>query len=384
MRRCAVGWLALGAFFFHGGFALAQDSIKALEEELNEAKQVHQDTTTQVMANFLSQTDAAMRSPDAALALYQQAGGTMPAPSPVVTEHAEETPSERDARLAKDAARVARLGPLLQLHCGLMHYAGLFVVNPNQNGLQTEWAAWLQSMAPIYAQLRIAPETNPAPATQPEPRKKKRDTKETDTVTPTPAPAPRTPPVGLDDLKTKAMHDSIISKFLGFNSWGDKEQGGWAVKDLPKLYLTNVLTPLRTPPTQATLDAWDAYIAMMNVDTMDNNSWNQLVYPPLQFDRACDDYTIAPDTEKLEGLVNLVKANPTCPAADEWITRLKKMMADYSAHHGGQSAGAQNLAPVSTPPASAGNPSGETAVQQGDMTVITRHNTNSAPANPQP
>src|SRR5476651_437590 len=87
MRRYGLGWIAWGAFLFQGGFAVAQSSLDALQQELKEAQQQHQDVTSQVLTNFFTQVDAAMGSPDAAVALYQQAGGVMPDPSPVVTDN---------------------------------------------------------------------------------------------------------------------------------------------------------------------------------------------------------------------------------------------------------------------------------------------------------
>ena len=192
---------------------------------------------------------------------------------------------------------------------------------------------------------------------------------------------PPAPPYYPRDLMQKTLHDSVISKYLGFNLWGDKEQGGWAVRDLPKLYRAKVLDPLRTPPTAATLAAWDAYIAMLNVDEPDNDRWNDVVYPPLQFDRACDDYAIAPSTEKLEGLVNLIKASPTNPNADDWIKRAHQMMEDYRASHGGTPATTQSPATASS---TLDNPNVTvTTVQQGDATIVTTH-TNSAPTTPAP
>ncbi len=360
MRRYQLKGIALGILILQGGFAIAQNSLDALEEELKEAKQEHQDVSSQAMANFFSQIDAAMASPDAAVALYQQAGGALPEATPIVTEHVNETATEKEARLARDAANTARLGAVLQLHCGLMHYAALFVVKPDQKGLQEEWVAWLQRAAQAYPQLALQAEKVDQ---QPEQAKKKN--KEG---------APRPPSFDPADLKAKTMHESIISKYLGFKSWGDKEQGTWAVAGLPALYRTNVLDPLRKTPTAATLAAWDAYIGMMNADEKDNDRWNQVVYPPLQFDRACDDYAVAPGTEKLEGLVSLIKANPTSPEADDWISRVHTLMDAYRAQHGGAAATTPNPAPPSAPSAPATDPNVTvTTEQQGDMTIITTH-----------
>jgi hypothetical protein len=386
MRRRLLGCIAWGVLLCQGGFAAAQSSLDALDQELKAVKQEHQEVTLQMLTNFFSQIDAAMADPDASLALYQQAGGVMPDPTPVVTEHTDETASEKAARLAKDQAKLARLGTVLQLHCGLMHYAALFVVKPEQKGLQGEWLAWLPKAAQIYPQLAVPSENSDqtSPDQTPHSHKWKKNAQDN--------PPGVTPVSG--DMKTQTMRDSIIGKFLGFNAWDDKElnaggasgsssdgkdPGGWSVKDLPKLYRANVLEPLRASPTPATLAAWDAYIAMANTDEPDNDKWNQVDYPPLEFDRACDDYAVTPSTEKLEGLVNLIKANPTNPQADDWISRVHKMMDDYRAHHGGNATEAQSPAPASSSPI--GNPDvNVTTEQQGDMTIITTHtNTNSAP-----
>jgi len=221
----------------------------------------------------------------------------------------------------------------------------------------------------IYPQLNV-PAATSAPKPPPAPHKKKRDKDEEAPV------APHATSFNLSDLKGKAMHDSVISKFLAFQNWGNSEQGGWSLRDLPKLYRTNVLDPLRTKPTAATLVAWDAYIGMANADEKDDDKWNQVTYPPLQFDRACDDYAISPNMEKLESLVNLIKANPTYPQVDDWISRVHQLIDDYSAAHGGKPATVQTPAPA---PAPSGNPNVTvTTQQQGDMTIITTH-TNSAP-----
>jgi len=369
MKRYGLGWIAWGIFVSQSGFAVAQNSLDALEQELNEAKQQHQDITSQVLTNFFTQVDAAMASPDAAVALYQQAGGTMPDPSPVVSDHVTETPSERQARLALDQANLSRLGTVLQLHCGLLHYAALFVVKPDQKGLQDDFVTWLKSAGQMYPQLSVPGEIDNPP---PPPHRKKKD-KDNDAPPVTPRPIPFNPA----DMKGKTMRESIIGKYLGFKGWADKDQAEWSVRQLPKLYRTNVLEPLRTAPTAATLAAWDTYIAMANADEKDNDKWTQVVYPPLQFDRACDDYAVAPDAEKLEGLVGLIKANPTYPQVDDWIARVHQLMDDYRARHGGKATTEQSPATAPSTPASSPNVT-ITTVQQGDMTIITTH-TNSAP-----
>jgi hypothetical protein len=366
MRRFALAGVMTGGVFFQGNIVRAQSTLEALQQELNEAKQAHQDVTAQSLANFFAQVDPAMASPDAAVALYQLAGGALPDPSPVITQNEDETATEKAARLAYDQANVSRMGVVLQLQCGLMHYAALFVVKPDQTGLQNQWVDWLNAAAQIYPQTAM-----PQPPSDPVPDLHKKKSKDND---------PKPHLFDPSDLKGKAMKDTLISKFLAFKAWADKEQGGWSVHDLPRLYRTNVLEPLRTAPTPATLSAWDAYIAMANADEKDNNQWNQVDFPPLQFDRASDDYLVTPSTEKLEGLVNLIKANPTNPHADDWIARVSQFMSDYRAHHGGAPA-PQGPSTTATP--SAANPSVVvTTQQQGDATIITTQHTNSAPVSP--
>jgi hypothetical protein len=414
MRRRGWVWLAWGAFLFHGGLAVAQNSLQTLEQELKEATQQHQEITSATLTNFFSQVDAAMASPDAAISLYAQVRSTQPdstppgtgqdneasllallracdiPPTPVVTEHTEETETEKAARLAVDQANLARLGAVLQLHCGLLHYGALFVVKPDQKGLQNDWVEWLKSAAQIYLQTSVpagSGEQNPVHH-----NKRKRNNGDDD------GPAAGGPsPFNPSDMKGKALRDSPISKFLGFNTWDAKasnagdasgsssdsqQPGKWSVQDLPELFRANVLAPLRVSPTAATLAAWDAYIALANADEPDADRWNEVVYPPLQFDRACDDYAIAPDTEKLEGLVDLIKANPTNPHTDDWIARVHQLLLDYSARHGGAVPVAQNSATAPAPSTTDPNVT-VTTVQQGDMTIITTH-TNAALANPPP
>ncbi len=132
------------------------------------------------------------------------------------------------------------------------------------------------------------------------------------------------------------MRDSIIPKFIGFKAWGDKAQSKWAVAALPGLYQTEILNPLRKDPSSDTLAAWNTYITMRSIDETDNDQWNQTIFPPLQFERACDDYAITPSTEKLEALVKLVKASASNPNADDWNARVRQMVKDYSAGHGGK------------------------------------------------
>jgi hypothetical protein len=372
MRRRVLTLIAGAIFLFHAGYALAQDTLNEVERELQEATQQHNEDTTKVLSAFFTELDAAMASPDAALALYTKAKGEMPAPVPVVSEHESETATEREAREALDQANLTRLATALQLHCGLMHYAALFALKPDQRGLQDQWVAWLNVAAQAYPQLAPPHDASPPPSIA-TPKKKHVDE----------APPPgirRPPPFYPEDLKGRAVRDSIISKYLAFKGWNDKESGGWSIRDIPRLFRTNVLDPLRKTPSQETLTAWDFFIAMADADERDNDRWDDVVYPPLQFDRACDAYTIAPSTEKLEGLVNLIKTNTTYPHVDDWISKVHALVQGYRTSHGLGPAPARSAA---TTAANADPNVTVTTERQGDMTIVTTH-TNSPTTNTPP
>ncbi len=105
--------------------------------------------------------------------------------------------------------------------------------------------------------------------------------------------------------------------------------------------------------------------------------WNQVDYPPLAFGRACDDYTIEPSSEKLEGLIKLASSYPTYPSVKDWYTQIQTLLDDYTKKHG---------SPPPTQQATTAAPATNsnvvvTEVQQGDATIITTH-TNSASATP--
>ena len=373
MRFFLSGWIFALAFVSQGGVVLGQSTLDALQAELADAKNHHQEVTAATLSNFFSQIDPAMGSPDAAITLYQSAGGTLPDASPVVKANEDETPSEKQDRLAFDQANLLRLGTALQLECGMMHFGALFVVKPEQPGLKADWIAWLKSAAQIYPKLNVQGGDD---GQQPKPGHKKKKDQDGNGGAQS-----RPPPFNPTDEENKALKDTLITKYLAFTAWGDKEQGGWSVHALPKIYRAEVLEPLRATPNEATLAAWDVYIGMANADEKDNDKWNQQVYPPLQFDRATDDYLSAPGTEKLESLVNMIKANPTNPHADEWIDRVSKLMDAYRAAHGGAPSTATRT-PAATTNAASGNPNVTvTTEQQGDMTIVTTH-TNAAPANP--
>jgi hypothetical protein len=379
MRRFTRGAVILGIILVPVTPVPAQSSFQALQEELKEAKQAHQDMTAQVLANFFGQIDPAMASPDAAVALYEQAGGNPPAPSPVVTQNEVETATERQTREALDKTNAFRLGVALQLQCGLLHYAALFILKPDQPGLKDQWVTWLKAAAQGYPQLGV-----PGGTATPPPEHKKKHHDDPNAAAPAQPPAPP-PPYAPTDVVAKALKDTLISKYLSFNAWGDKEQGAWAVKDVPRLYRATVLEPLRATPSQATLAAWDVYIAMANADEKDNDKWNQVVYPPLAFDRACDAYAVSPSTEKLEGLVAFIKANPTNTHTDDWIARVGQLMDDYAAAHGGRPATPTPPGPSASSTAPSATPGATTITeQQGDATIITTVHSNSAPTAPAP
>jgi hypothetical protein len=373
MRRRIWGWIAGVAFLFSGAFAMAQNTLDALVQELNEAQQKHTEVTDKMLSTFFAQVDAAMASPDAALTLYTDpkgVNGPLPPPVPPSTVNEHETQTEKEERSALDQANLVRLGNALQLHCGLLHFAALFALKPDQPGLQNAWVEWLKSAAPIY--LQLAPPFDRTPPSPPdlvqaaahEDHENKHDLH-------------RPPPFIPNDVKGRSVRDSLITKYLGFTACNDKDQGNWAVRDIPRFYRVNVLDPLRTKPTLATLAAWDAVIAMANADEPDADNWNNNINPSLQFDRACDAYLVAPSTERLETLVSFIRSNPTNPKAGDWIKRVHELIDDYRARRGGAAAAAPN--PAVPTPAPNGNPNVTvTTVQQGDMTIVTTR-TNSAP-----
>ncbi|MCE0498429.1 MAG: hypothetical protein LV481_10840 [Methylacidiphilales bacterium] len=333
MRRiCPLG-VILVALQFSGPIVRAESSIDALEDELKQAQQQHQDASSKQFTDLINALDQAIQSPDAALQLYQSAGGNMPDPAPVLTAHAEETPSEKALRDAQDAAVNAALASVVQLHCGLMRFAVFFVQKPDEQGLHDAWIVWLKQAALMYPQAGLTPPdtrsvSTPPPADSAQPTHHDRERER----------AKANLPDYVKDLKNKAVRDSIISAYFGYNAWGDKEQGSWAVREIPHLYRVEVLDPLRTKPSADTIAAWDTYIAMKNADETDRDKWDNVDYPALQFQRGKDDFYAEPSDDKLETLVTLVKNNPTNPDLDNWIAQVKQMIQDYRAF---KSTGAQ-------------------------------------------
>jgi hypothetical protein len=392
---------------FSGPMVRAESSMDVLENELNEAQQQHEDASSKQYTDLISTLDQAFQSPDAALQLYQSAGGRMPAPAPVIIFHPpNETPDEKALRVAQDQAVDAAFASIIQLHCGVMRYAVTFVQNPGQKGLHDDWVAWLKQAAQMYPQAGIIPpDTRPRPlASQGQGQGQRRRNRErqqaggnantdnnadtnpdtnadtnTDTNADTnpdansdanpdandqggqPVPGRRSARQDFADaLKEKAVRDSVISGYFSYHAWGDKDQGTWRVRDIPHFYRTEILDPLRVKPSTETLSAWDAYIAMESADEPDRDKWNTLDYPTLQFQRSCDDFYIGPTDDKIEALVELVKNNPTNPDLGNWIAQVKQMIQDYRTFKSTGTlpppVGATTNAPPAAPSASAPTP----------------------------
>lgn len=344
MRRMGWALAGLAAFFCQNGLVQAQDTVDALEKDLQQIKQERQEATTQTLTNFFNQLTAASQSPDAALALYINSGGPVPPPSQIQTSYAHETPHEKEAREAQDAARLINLAYVAQLHCGLMRFAGTFVMTPDQKGLHQEFAAWLKSTPQIFAQIK----DDGLPQVR--------------------------------ELRRKAMAASPISSALGFTAWGDKEQGTWNVSGIPGLYRAEVLEPLRVTPNTDTLAAWDVYISLKAATQPDQTKWAQVEYPALMFERGCDDYAISPTMDKLQALVAIIKASPTHPKVDDMIAKVHTLAQDYRTRHPGATTPQTTVAANAPPP----DPNVKvTTVTEGDMTIITTQ-TNATAATPPP
>jgi hypothetical protein len=169
------------------------------------------------------------------------------------------------------------------------------------------------------------------------------------------------------------MDKSVIGAYLNFDDWGDKEQGKWSVSDLPKFFRSQVLEPLRTPPTAATLPVWDTYIAMKSIDEPDQDKWTGVEYPALLFEKDSDDFASAPSTEKLQTLVELIKANAKHPKVDDWIAQVHDMMKSYRSQIGATAVAGG--APAASAPSDFVQPDNPNAAPAVAQTV-----TNAAPA----
>jgi hypothetical protein len=179
------------------------------------------------------------------------------------------------------------------------------------------------------------------------------------------------------------MSESSIGRYLGFHGWEGKEQGEWAVSEIPKFYRTDILEPLRKTPTADTLAAWDVYIAMKNADQIEASQWTQVDYPILEFDRGTDDYLVKPSMDKLESLIGIIKAVPTHPQLDAMIARLHTLLEDYRNH---RASSGQTSSVAATDDSTSSPSTPGVSVQttnEGDMTIITTH-TNAPPSAPSP
>jgi hypothetical protein len=376
MKRLGSGCLLLAGMFFFEVSGWAQNSLDMLEKDLNQIDQQHQDASSKNLDTFLSTLATASASPDAVIKLYEDAGGTMPDAAKVKAQYDSETPTERSARVALDQAMLAEFSGTLQLHCGMMRLAALFVDRPQSTTLHDEWIAWLKSAAQLYPQVAVAlVDTRRNPENKIPNRNRRGDTDKPDLLDPnmdrdgnstshhddqaSAEPVTPPPPQKIDvaaDIRSMTMNDSIISSYLGFQDWGQSKQGQWSVSDLPKLYKENVLDPLRQPPTAAALPAWDTYIAMKAAEQSDQDKWTHMDLPALQFERDTDDFASSPSTDKLETLVGIIKANPDHPKVGVWISRVHDMMQAFRDHKPWTPPVNPSDAPAATTPATTATP----------------------------
>jgi hypothetical protein len=350
MRRLGVALAALAMLGACNISVRADTALDELSKELQDVKDTTQTLSDQSLSDFLSQTLSASQDSNVAFQLYQTAGGSVPDGTPVLSQHAHETTREREAREAQDSVLMGPIALVAQLHCGMLHFAVLYATDPNQKGLHDDWVAWLKSMPQIFTQI------------------KDDDLKQAG-----------------KRLKQMTMKESVIGSYFNFFGWGDKEQAGWSVNDLPRLYRTEVLEPLRATPNADTMAAWDTYISMRNSSEPDSKKWNVVIYPGLMFDRGVDDYTVEPSMEKLQVLVELIKANPACPTVKDMIAKTKDLVGDFRKRHpktDGSPDTTTAVANSSTPPAADPNVK-VTTTTQGDVTIITTQ-TNAAAVTPPP
>ena len=330
MKRFAC--VALLGFGLLENAVRAQSSLEMLQRDIEQLKQEHEAATTKNLDYFMTTLTEASGSAESADKLYLAAGGKAPDPAKVRTAYEHETPTEEAAREAVDQQTMASFDGTLQLHCGMMRLAALFVTDPKSSTLQDDWLTWLKSAAQNYPQLaakvtdsRDTPDDNKD--TNGDGRHHSHHEEEPD-AKPDPTAA----------VRNLSMSESPISTYLGFRDWGKSDQGKWRVADVPDLYRKDILEPLRQTPTAATLAAWDVYIAMKNADQPDPDQWTNVDLPALQFDKDCDDFNSAPSTEKLETLVGIIKANPDHPLEDQWFTRVQAMLKTFQAQKDGGAA----------------------------------------------
>lgn len=375
MRWSNLGCAIISGFILQNLPAQAQTPLDVLEQDLDQVKQEHREASSQIIATLFSSLETAAGSPDAALALYQNAGGKMPRSAPVQSQYENETPDEKRTRQTKDDSKISNLAEVAQVHCGLMRFAALFVLKADTQGLQDDWVAWLKNAAQRYPDLKAAADVPEADAPAPPNGQDK--------------PGRRNQPRNIEEgphvaqtLMHASMKESIIGKYLNFHGWGDSEQGQWKVADLTKLYRGAVLDPLREAHKAELLTAWDVYIAMCQADEADPDKWTHVNYPALAFEKDSDDFALSPSTEKLATLVNLLKANPDHPQIEDMTTRAHQMLKDYRTRKNG------GAPPAAAPPATATTTSGGanvtvTTTTSGDATIITT-TTNAPPAAPKP
>jgi hypothetical protein len=308
----------------------AQSSLEMLQQDIEQLKQEHEAASSKNLDYFMSALTEASGSPESADKLYLAAGGKPPDPAKVKTAYEHETPTEEAAREAVDQQTMASFDGTLQLQCGMMRLAALFATDSKSPTLQDDWLAWLKNAAASYPQLAAPVTDSRATPDNDQAGDGRHHHHEDDPDSPDPIAA----------LRKVSMSESPISKYLGFQGWGKKEQGGWKIADLPEMYRKQILEPLRKTPSPATLAAWDVYIAMMNADEPDQDQWTTVDYPALQFDKDSDDFASAPSTEKLETLVALIKANPDHPKQDEWFSRVQDMLKSLQAQKSADAAAA--------------------------------------------
>jgi hypothetical protein len=347
MRRLGVALAGLAVLFVCDISARADTAVDELEKDLNDVKATQQATSDQSLSDFLAQTLAASQDSNTAFQLYQTAGGAVPDGAPIQSHHAHETAEEKGAREAQDSVLMGPIALVAQLHCGMLHFAVLYATSPNQKGLHDDFVAWLKTTPDIFNQI------------------KDDDLKQ----------AGR-------NLKRSSMKESVIASYFSFFNWGNVDQAGWTIYDIPKLYRSEVLDPLRTTPTADTLAAWDVYIGLRNTSEPDGKKWNVVEYPAMMFDRGVDDYAVEPSMEKLQVLVDLIKANSACPTVKDMISKTHDLVADYRKRHPSAATPQAETATASGATSSAPDPNVKvTTTTQGDMTIITTQ-TNTATTTP--